>query len=73
MILLVHLFCYIPYVSESIWYLLIYIADSFIMDIPAFIKGAEKEREIQDPKQSLGSELSTQSLTRGSNPGTTRS
>ena len=30
--------------------------------------GVERERETQNPKQALGSELSAQSPTRGSNP-----
>ena len=33
----------------------------------------EREREAQNPKQAPGSELSAQSLTRGSNPLTVRS
>ena len=40
-------------------------------------RGAERERDThthtQKPKQALGSEISTQSLMRVSNPGTTRS
>ena len=35
--------------------------------------GAERERETQNPKQALGSELSAQSPMRGSNPRTARS
>ena len=35
--------------------------------------GAETERETQNLKQALGSELSAQSPTRGSNSGTARS
>ena len=36
-------------------------------------EGAERERETQNQKQAPGSELSLQSLTRGSNPRTVRS
>ena len=35
--------------------------------------GAERERETQNPRQAPGSELSAQSLTRGSNSQTVRS
>ena len=35
--------------------------------------GAERERETQNPKQAPGSELTAQSLTRGSNSRTVRS
>ena len=35
--------------------------------------GKERERETQNPKQDPGSELSAQSLTRGSNSRTVRS
>ena len=36
-------------------------------------RGRERERETQNPKQALGSELSAQSLTRGSNSQTQKS
>ena len=36
-------------------------------------RGAERERETQNPKQALGSELSAQDQMWGSNPQTVRS
>ena len=37
------------------------------------VEEGQRERETQNPKQAPGSELSAQSLTRGSNPPTVRS